>query len=432
MEQYPLRALSLLAFLLAPVVTTAETIVERGHSAVWYDPARSGEGWLVEILDSDLATITWFTYDEQGNQRWLYGVGHIEADEAGSYIRFAQLFSTHGGRFGPEFDPTDVQHVTVGEATLRFADCERGVFSYSAYDQTQAIEIQRLSRTMAAGCAPVHGVPGQPVFEYAGQSGSWYDTSHSGEGFQLQWSEDNRALLTWYSYDTDGDQYWMIGTGQYENGRIVFPELFSTRGARFGAGFDSTDVELIPWGSLVFELTCNEGTASYDSSLPEFGSGTQQLSRLTIAASLDCPWTAPKLSDLYSFSLRELPVSVPGHHLDRVQSRSIADDGTVVGVIGTDGSGNFQLLRIRPDESEWQILTAVEVGFWPVTIAPSGAHVVANRQVAPDPSRAYEPSLFRSDSGWEPLWNLILSNSRASGSSQDAFHVVGTGRNESG
>ena len=53
---------SLCALLLAalPAVARAEAPyvpIQPGHSAMWFDPARSGEGWIVGILSEESAAL---------------------------------------------------------------------------------------------------------------------------------------------------------------------------------------------------------------------------------------------------------------------------------------------------------------------------------------------------------------------------------------
>ena len=43
----------------------------------WFDPSHNGEGFLIEKLNSELALVYWFTYDSNGNQAWIVGVGNI-------------------------------------------------------------------------------------------------------------------------------------------------------------------------------------------------------------------------------------------------------------------------------------------------------------------------------------------------------------------
>src|ERR1041385_701521 len=101
------RSLALATSLIALFTTSlveAGTIGS-GFSAMWYDPARSGEGLQLELLGTDAALVEWYTYDELGNQRWLQGIGQIVHGPAGDSIEFSQLYVTQGGHFGPNFNP---------------------------------------------------------------------------------------------------------------------------------------------------------------------------------------------------------------------------------------------------------------------------------------------------------------------------------------
>ncbi|NBB93567.1 MAG: hypothetical protein GVY32_10415 [Gammaproteobacteria bacterium] len=273
----------------APPAADAIT-VGPGHSAHWYDPSRSGEGWSLEILDPDTAVLYWFTYDEAGAQRWLISVGEIHRTEEGEWIEFPELDVTSGGRFGPDFDPDAVETEDAGFGKMWFADCDSGKLRYDAFGQAQTLDLERLSRTMGADCPePAPGQPVEEVPESAGWSGSWFDPAWAGQGFSLQWLSQGGALITWYTYDSTGDQRWMIGVGHREGDQVIFPEINTSSGAMFGAAFDPDQVELEQWGMLVLQLDCESGTASWDSEDPEFGQGTFDLERLTRLQIPDCP-----------------------------------------------------------------------------------------------------------------------------------------------
>ncbi|TVQ29543.1 MAG: hypothetical protein EA370_14955 [Wenzhouxiangella sp.] len=107
-----------------------------------------------------------------------------------------------------------------------------------------------------------------------------------------------QALLTWFSYDPHGNQYWMIGVGELDEDRRVQFGLHATRGGRFGDAFDANEVELIEWGTLTLDLDCLDGTMAYESVLPEFGSAVHDLERLTVLAGLDCPFFMPEVGAL--------------------------------------------------------------------------------------------------------------------------------------
>lgn len=281
-----LAGLGLLAY--SCLVSAGTIQVQTGHSALWHNPQRSGEGWMLEILDQEQANVYWYTYDDFGNQRWLTGQGFIEGDS----ILFPDMLVTSGGRFGPDFDPEAVVREVVGELRLTFDDCTTGQAEYQMFGQAGSIAIERLSATMAIDCPPFSSRPSR---SQGAHSGSWYDPEHSGEGFVLQWMDRGQALLTWFSYDTDGNQYWMIGVGELDDDRRLQFGLNATRGGRFGADFDPDEVELIDWGTLTMDLGCLDGTIEYQSELSEFDSAIQDVTRLTMLAGLECPFFMPEV-----------------------------------------------------------------------------------------------------------------------------------------
>lgn len=254
--------------------------VASAHTAAWYDPDRDGEGWMIEVLDDHQALAYWYTYDEQGNPAWLTGTGTID----GNRIAF-DLYAYAGAQFGSGFDPGAIESTPAGTAHFRFTDCERGWFRYEIGEEAPLdIGLDRLTRVLGLEDCDEPG----SASDQAGQSGSWYDPLYTGQGFTVHHLDSGQALVKWFTYNSQGDPYWMIGTGEEQDGRLVFPELISGRGAVFGADFDPDEVELINWGELEMELGCLTGTAEYASVLPPFGSGAFVLDRLTIPRGISC------------------------------------------------------------------------------------------------------------------------------------------------
>ena len=418
-SQWPALLIGLM--LIAPPVYAQGPEVTSGHSAHWFNLERAGEGLVLEIMSPELALLYWFTYDEHGNQRWLTNVGHIDGDR----IVFEELLATSGGRLGPDFDPDEVVVEVVGEAELVVTDCDNLVFSYSAFGESESIDMIRLTQTMAAGCQPIHGVPGEPVRAYAGQSGSWFDPASTGQGYTLQWMSRDQAVLVWFSYDAEGNQYWMIGNGEQVDGQIHFGMLHSARGGRFGDAFDSDAVELIDWGSLVLEIDCMEGTAHYESLLPEFGSGTLELERLSFLDSPDCPWEQPRLSDLYDISWVEIPIAEG----ERISAVSISDNGVIAGINRSDTGGTgvpFNLALWRPEGDQWEMIPGEINGrLW---ISADGLSVLSEMQEGISWTR---PVIWNEESGWKVLPGLVLQHSSVLAVSSDFSRFVGLGRNPS-
>jgi hypothetical protein len=94
--------------------------VPNRFSGSWFDPERSGEGWILGQIDESLALAVWFTYGLDGEPLWLIGTGEIE----GESIIIADLLEPVGGRFGPAFDPLEVDRRPWGSAEIRFDDCD--------------------------------------------------------------------------------------------------------------------------------------------------------------------------------------------------------------------------------------------------------------------------------------------------------------------
>jgi hypothetical protein len=124
-------------------------------------------------------------------------------------------------------------------------------------------------------------------------SGSWYDYTTSGEGFDLQFTAQADILIaTWFTYSPDGKStQWIYGGGTYDPtmSTVTVPAVL-TSGTSFSPNFVKANVEKTPWGNFTFAFTdCNNVTLTWNSTLPGYGSGTKHLQRLTSIAGLSCP-----------------------------------------------------------------------------------------------------------------------------------------------
>jgi hypothetical protein len=147
------------------------------------------------------------------------------------------------------------------------------------------MNLKRLTRVMGIDC----GMVSLPPEIAAGRlSGSWYDLTHSGEGYVLEVLIDQRVLVYWFSYDPQGNRRWFYGVGKIQGSKIVFNNMATTHGGIFGAGFDPDQVVIDPWGTLELELACSSGTARFTPSEAGFPAGTLNLKRLTLLDGLSC------------------------------------------------------------------------------------------------------------------------------------------------
>ncbi|MEM9531943.1 MAG: S8 family serine peptidase [Pseudomonadota bacterium] len=115
-------------------------------------------------------------------------------------------------------------------------------------------------------------------------SGPWFNADQSGHGWLIELleggaGEPDLVNAYWYVYQ-DGNPVWLIGTGPAE-GQQAELNVFITDGADFLPGFNPDAVNLTPWGTLTFNFDSNtEGTATWDSSVSGFGSGSMAMTQL--------------------------------------------------------------------------------------------------------------------------------------------------------
>ena len=104
----------------------------------------------------------------------------------------------------------------------------------------------------------------------------------------IQSLNNNRMLITWYTYDDQGEQMWLTGVGELINASVHIEEMRITKGGIFGPTFNPDNIELSVWGSLTFTFSdCQNAVASY-ASVTGFGEGTLNPVRLTHIAGLEC------------------------------------------------------------------------------------------------------------------------------------------------
>ena len=234
------------------------------------------------MLANNGAVLYWFTYNTDGEQDWYVAFGEVR----GNRIVFPSLLRVSGGEFGPGFDPSKITEEVVGSASFTWTGCDEGDMSYQIGAQHGRMQILRITRLMGLDCGTLQLAP---ISEVALLSGSWFDPSHAGEGYNVEVLVDSRVIVYWFSYDPEGKRRWFFGIGEIREGKLAFDNMLTTSGGIFGPDFDPTTVELKPWGSLELDLTCEGGTATYSSTEEGFGDGVLNDQRLTNIDTLPCP-----------------------------------------------------------------------------------------------------------------------------------------------
>jgi plastocyanin len=151
-------------------------------------------------------------------------------------------------------------------------------------------------------CA-VHGAPGAGMFGSItvnaapaavnigpGFTGAWYDPPQSGHGLFLEVLPGGRLLAWWFAFGPDGTQSWFGGVGTYAGNVATITQVIQTTGGKWIPNFDPSKLVQIPWGTLTFTFTdCNSGRVDFNSPVPGYGTGSMNLTRLTLPAGLTCP-----------------------------------------------------------------------------------------------------------------------------------------------
>lgn len=113
-----------------------------------------------------------------------------------------------------------------------------------------------------------------------------------GQGLMLTVTriEDERVVvLSWNTY-LQGEQRWLIGAGQVGPGSdsVTIP-MQMTLGGDWAQLHDETLVEKWDWCNVALSFSsCDQGELMFDSLMPEYGTGTVSLSRITDTEGLIC------------------------------------------------------------------------------------------------------------------------------------------------
>jgi hypothetical protein len=122
-----------------------------GITGNWFDPDESGHGFSIEVLPENQMLAQWYVFAPNGGPVWIVATGPITGDTA--VLQGYQEVGA-GGRFPPNFNPTQVQSQLWGTLTFTFTDCSNGQVSWQSVVAGYAsgsIPITRL--TLPAGLA---------------------------------------------------------------------------------------------------------------------------------------------------------------------------------------------------------------------------------------------------------------------------------------
>ena len=123
-------------------------------SGTFSDPARSGEGMVVDVGEVNgiqRISLLWFTYRD-GRPLWLHGTRVYPLSSTGPLE--LEMFETAGAAFGAAFRPQDVRYLPWGTLTLEAPDCDTLRVRYRETGGSEGELVQRraMQRQGQADC----------------------------------------------------------------------------------------------------------------------------------------------------------------------------------------------------------------------------------------------------------------------------------------
>lgn len=214
----PVGAVIALCLLFASI--TAQAIdIKPSLSGNWYNPAQSGHGFDVQVIDGDQTIIFWYVYDADGEPIWLFSQG----PNVGNRVQ-ATVYWHDGMRWG-DLDNNDLNQEIWGTMTMEFHDCNNATITYSS------------------------------------------DMSYKGQPFGSGTIEVKRLTGVSNNECTENDlggNYVLAGVNPYSEAVLGYAIIFQNGVAMIaGARFDG--YAAVTWGSF----TENNGTFSFEGT--EFG-----------------------------------------------------------------------------------------------------------------------------------------------------------------
>ena len=255
-------------------------------TGAWYDPATSGQGFVLHPIDDTRSVVSFYGYENDGTPLWLLGTGEVPL-EPGQTAEIT-MHRSSGGNFG-DFSPEEITTEPWGGLQIEFQTCREALASLDGASGQQTLQLERLAGLAGLECQA--RMP--PAPHTAGVTGTWYDPATSGQGLVLHAIDESRILVSFYGYQDDSTRLWLLGVyeGEPAFARPLLLELTLAEGGDFGA-FSPGDIVRSTWGtlSIVFH-DCATATASLDGI-----DGRQTLALVKLAglrgSGLHCPQTS--------------------------------------------------------------------------------------------------------------------------------------------
>jgi hypothetical protein len=228
--------------------------IDARYSGSWFDPERSGEGVVLEVLNARHAVIYFFTYPpagEYGVQAWMTGVGSID----GNGIAFEDVRRPQAVGTDANGQPI-LEQTPWGRLWLVFDDCNSGHLRWEgpAGWGSATVPVVRLSAYAGLNCDAADAASDLPQ-----SSGLWFDPARALSGFAVEQLDADTQQVFWFDPGRFPDsQTWALGMVPVTpTPGAPAPLLSTTQGTSFGSGFDADAVSFrLGYGALDWTPDC--------------------------------------------------------------------------------------------------------------------------------------------------------------------------------
>jgi hypothetical protein len=246
---------------------TTTPVTSFNVQAMWWRPSESG--WGINIVHQGTTLFaTWFTYDADNTDLWLVA---SDVRLVGNNTYTGDLVRANtGSPFGlVPYDPTRNSASVVGSVTFTFTDANNGTVTHTVNGVTQTKPITKfLYSSPVPTC-----VAGTTTGTVSYQDLWWRSPalSENGSGINIIHQGDI-LFVTWFTYDTDGSQMWLVMDSAARTGPGVYTgDVKQARGS---------PVNLIPFDPNRFGAT-TVGTGTFTFTSPDAGSFTYTVKGFT-------------------------------------------------------------------------------------------------------------------------------------------------------
>jgi hypothetical protein len=128
-------------------LTPAPLVINGDFSGHFLNPVPSGEGVIVQVIANGTVLVYWLTYDDDGSQRWLLGIG----ERQGLSVEIDELYETDNGMMAT-MDPVIIDLDMVGRAVIDFSGCNDATLEAIVDGVPRTMELGRLTGLDSLEC----------------------------------------------------------------------------------------------------------------------------------------------------------------------------------------------------------------------------------------------------------------------------------------